>query len=153
MDETNRQHLPNLEENPHNEATSYRPFLFPNILLVVGGWGGLYLLLNLTEPQIWPRWGFFALVVLACTGTALPLVYLLNHIFPSHTPVESRVITRQATWFGFYFAALAWFSIGRILDFSIGLWLALGLAAIEYLLRARETNPTPNDNPAQPPLG
>lgn len=135
-----------------DEAPSYRPFLVPNLLLIVGGWGGLYLLLNLTEPGIWPRWGFFALVVLACSGTALPLVYLLNRLFPSRPPVEPRVITRQAAWFGVYFAVLAWLNIGRILDFSVGLWLALGLAAIEYFLRTRETLPAPHDNPPQPPL-
>lgn len=119
---------------------------------MIGGWGGLYLLLNLTEPTLWPRWGFFVLVVLACTGTALPIVYLLNRLFPSKPPAEAHVITRQATWFGLYFAALAWLSIGRILNFSIGLWLALGLAAIEYLLRTRETLSHSTDVPPQPPL-
>jgi hypothetical protein len=137
-----------------DETPSYRPFLIPTILLLAGGWGGLYLLLNYTEPDLWPRWGFFALVVLACTGVALPLVYLLNRLIPSNPLVEPRVITRQATWFGVYFAVLAWLSIGRILNFSIGLWLALGFAAIEYLLRTRETVPTTphNDAPSQPPL-
>lgn len=135
-----------------DEPLSYRPFLFPSLLLMAGGWGGLYLLLNLTEPTLWPRWAFFALVVLACTGTALPLVYLLNRLFPSRPPAGAQVITRQATWFGVYFAALAWLSVGRILNFSIGLWLALGLAAIEYLLRTRETLSRSHDEPSQPPL-
>lgn len=137
---------------PMDESLSYRPFLFPSLLLITGGWGGLYLLMNLTQPTLWPRWGFFALLMLACTGTALPLVYLLNRLFPSKPPVTVHIITRQATWFGVYFAALAWLSIGRILNFSIGLWLALGLAAIEYLLRTRETLSTPHDQPPQPPL-
>lgn len=136
-----------------DETPAYRPFLVPTLLLIVGGWGGLYLLLNLTEPTLWPRWAFFVLIVLACAGTALPVVYLLNRLFPSRPPVEPRVITRQAGWFGIYFATLAWLSIGRILDFSVGLWLALGLAAIEYLLRTRETLPPPHDNTPQPPLG
>jgi len=136
-----------------DESPSYRPFIIPTLFLVLGGWGGLYLLLNLTEPLLWPRWGFFVLVVLAFTGVALPPVYLLNRLFPSNPIVDARVITRQATWFGLYFAILAWLSIGRILNFSIGLWLALGLAAIEYILRTRETTPAPPSNaPPQPPL-
>ena len=135
---------------------SYRPFLVPTLILVVVGWAGIFLLLNFTVPELWARWGFFALVVLACTGTALPVVYLLNHLFPSNPPVEPPVITRQAIWFGIYFAILAWLSVGRIVNFSIGLWLALGMAAIEYLLRTRETMPpasNKNDVSSQPPLG
>jgi len=135
------------------DQPTYRPFLFPTLLLVILGWGGLYLLLTFTAPVLWPRWGFFVLVVFAGTGTALPLVYLLNRLFPSNPPVEPPVITRQATWLGVYLAVLAWLSIGRILNFSIGLWLALGFAAIEYLLRTRETTPqTQNDAPPQPPI-
>ena len=137
------------------DEKSYRPFLIPTLILLLVGWPGLYLLVNFTVPEIWPRWGFFALVVLAGTGTALPLVFLLNRLLPSNPPVEPPVITRQALWFGVYFAILAWLSIGRILNFSIGLWLALGMAAIEYLLRTRETiSPAPkNDLPPQPPVG
>ena len=137
------------------DEKSYRPFLIPTLILLLVGWPGLYLLLSFTVPELWPRWGFFALVVLAGTGTALPLVFLLNRLVTSSPPVEPPVITRQALWFGVYFAILAWLSIGRILNFSIGLWLALGMAAIEYLLRTRETiSPaSKNDLPPQPPVG
>jgi hypothetical protein len=122
-----------------DDSKSFRPFLVGTIILVLGGWASLFALLNFTLPTLWPRWGFFALIVLAFTGTALPLVFGLNCIFPTVPPVEPYVIVRQSLWVGVYFAVLAWLSIGRILNFSLGLWLALGFAAIEYFFRVRET--------------
>lgn len=137
-----------------DEKLTFRPFLLPVLILILVGWAGLVLLTNFLAPTLWARWGFFALVVVAVTGTALPLVYLLNLIFKSRPPVEPRVITRQALWFGVYFAVLAWLSVGRLLNFSVGLWLGLGFAAIEYLLRIRETSATQVEDhvPPQPPV-
>jgi hypothetical protein len=122
-----------------DDSKSFRPFLVGTIILVLGGWAGLFALLNFTLPTLWPRWSFFALIVLAFTGTALPLAFGLNRIFPSTSPVEPYVIVRQSLWVGVYFAMLAWLSIGRILNFSLALWLGLGFAAIEYFFRVRET--------------
>jgi len=53
---------------------------------------------------------------------------------------------------GVYLAVLAWLEIGRVLSFSIAVWLALGLAAIEYLVRLRETSSGPKNVPPQPPV-
>ena len=137
-----------------DDTKSFRPFLLSTIVLIIVGWGGLFLLLNFSRPTLWPRWGFFALLVLAFTGAGVPISYLLNRMFPSAPPAEAPVITRQGVWVGIYFAVLAWLSIGRILNFSIGLWLALGLAAIEYLFRVRETTAKrSNDVSSPPPLG
>jgi hypothetical protein len=122
------------------EKITYRPYLISTLIMIIGGWGGLALLLNYTMPTIWPRWGFFALIVIAFTGTALPLVYFLNLRFPSTPPVLPGVIVRQALWFGVYGAVLAWLQLARVLNFNLGMWLALGLMVIEYLWRWRERN-------------
>jgi len=118
-----------------DEKPSFRPFLVPMLLLLVGGWGGLFLVLYFTLPTLWPRWVFFALVVMAFTGAALPFSFLLNQrVFAKGT----GVVTRQATWVGIYFAILAWLQSGRILNFSIALWFILGFLGIEFLVQLRE---------------
>jgi hypothetical protein len=137
-----------------DQKPTFRPYLFPTLLLIIGGWGGLALLLNYTLPEIWCRWGFFALIVLACTGVTVPVSFWLNSVFSPKGIVESRVIVRQSLWVGGYFALLAWLQIGRVLNFTLALWLAIGLIAIEYLLRLRETSakPAKEDVPPQPPV-
>lgn len=136
-----------------NEKPTFRPFLVSTLFLFVGGWVGLMLLLNFTLPTLWPRWGFFALLVVACTGTAIPVSFWLNSVFATEPPAEPGVVVRQSIWVGVYFAVLAWLQIGRLLSFSIGLWLAIGLIALEYLLRLRETSLKPTkDVPPQPPV-
>jgi hypothetical protein len=135
-----------------DEKPTFRPFLFSTFVLIIGGWAGLALLTNYTLPTVWPRWGFFALIVLACAGTAIPISFWLNRVFATDPPAEPQVIVRQSTWVGVYFAVLAWLQIGRLLSFSIGLWLALGLIVFEYLLRLRETSSRPTNHvPPQPP--
>ena len=94
--------------------------------------------LNYTLPTIWPRWSFFALIVIALTGTALPIAYFLHLRFPSTPPVLPHVILREALWVGVYGAVLTWLQLARILTFGIGLWLAIGTIVIEYLWRWRE---------------
>lgn len=137
-----------------DEKPTFRPYLFPTLVLIIGGWGGLALLLNYTLPEIWPRWGFFALIVLACTGTAIPISFWLNSVFSANPLAEPRVVMRQSIWVGVYFALLAWLQIGRVLNFTLALWLALGLIAIEYIFRMRETStkPAKEDVPPQPPV-
>jgi hypothetical protein len=134
-----------------DEKPSFRPFILPTIILAVAGWGTLILLLNLTVPTLWPRWWFFALLVLAVTGTALPLTYFLNRLFGGNSPAGRRAIVREALWVGVYFAALAWLSMGRVLTISIATWIAVGFGVIEYLIRMRENTvraqrPIPGDS-------
>jgi len=136
-----------------DEKPTFRPYLFPTLVLLIGGWGGLALLLNYSLPTLWPRWGFFALTVLACTGAAIPVSFWLNSVFSASPLAEPRIVLRQSIWVGIYFALLAWLQIGRALTFTLGLWLALGLVAIEYLFILRETSPKPaKDVPPQPPV-
>jgi hypothetical protein len=123
-----------------DEKASFRPFLMPTLVLLVVGWGGLALLMSFTRPELWPRWAFFALTVMAFTGTALPLSFLLNQRLMSN---ETGVVTRQAMWVGIYVAILAWLKIGQVLNFSVALWLVLVFLGLEYLLylRARAVRP------------
>ena len=121
-----------------DEQLKFRPFGLAALVLMIAGWGGLYFLVNETLPYVWPRWGFFVLVLLALTGTALPIVYFFHRRFPAEKPAEANVIVRQALWFGVYGATLAWLQLGRLVTIYVILGLAVGLAAIEYFTRLRE---------------
>jgi hypothetical protein len=118
-----------------DEKPPFRPFIFPTIFLMICGWGGLILTMIFSLPMLWPRWAFFALTVMAFTGTALPLSFLLNQRFLSN---RAGVVARQAIWVGIYAAMLAWLQIGRILNFSVALWFVLGFIGLEFLLQLRE---------------
>lgn len=113
--------------------------------MAIGGWVGLYLITNYTLPTVWPRWGFFALIVIALTGTALPLVYFINRTFSNS--FRPATILRESIWAGVFGATLVWLQLGRILNFSLGLWLLVGIAIIEYLMRWRDN---PNPSAAEP---
>jgi hypothetical protein len=123
-----------------NSQTSppVRSFIPAAIILAAIGWGGLYFLVNLTIPTVGPRWLFFFLSVLALTGTSLPVIAFLNGRFPTNPPVSSGVIVREAIWVGIYFPTLAWLQLGQVLTLALSLLLAIGLLAIELLLRLRE---------------
>lgn len=115
-----------------------RTFIPAAIILAVLGWGGLYFLVSLTIPTVGPRWLFFFLSVLALTGTGLPVIAFLNQRFPTNPPVSAGVIVREAIWVGIYFPTLAWLQLGQVLTPALSLLLAVGLLAIELLLRLRE---------------
>jgi hypothetical protein len=118
--------------------SSMRSYLIPAAILFVLGWGGLALLLNLTWPFLWPRWFFFFLLVFAGTGSALPFAWFFNVKFPTNPPADPSAIVRQGVWVGIYLALLAWLEMGNVLTFSLGVGIAGGIIAIEYLLRMRE---------------
>jgi len=120
------------------QKITFRNYLPSTLSLIVLGWGGLAALLYFSLPLVWSRWGFFALGIMALTGTALPIVYFLNQRFPSDPPAESNVIVRQAVWVGVYFATLAWLQLGRLVTLYVVLGLAIGLIATEYFIRIRE---------------
>jgi hypothetical protein len=105
-------------------------------------------------PLVWARWGFFALGVMALSGTALPVVYFLHRRFPATPPADMSVITRQSIWVGAYGATLAWLQLGRLVSLYVIFGLAAGFIAIEYFIRMRESTArpapvnTPDDKPA-----
>jgi hypothetical protein len=113
-------------------------FLPTTIILVILGWGGLFLLFQRTMPTVGPRWLFFFLWVLALTGTALPGVAFLNRRFPTVPPATPGIIIREAIWVGLYGATLAWLQLGRVLNLALAVLLASGFIAIEILVRLRE---------------
>jgi hypothetical protein len=116
----------------------FKPVAISSLFLMIFGWGGLYYLINFTFPYVWPRWAFFVLLLMAVTGTVLPIVYLFHRRFPGHKPAEGNVIVRQALWFGVYAATLAWLQLGGLVTVYVIVGLAAGLFAIEYLIRLRE---------------
>ena len=116
---------------------------------MIFGWGGLALLMNFSLPFLWPRWGLYALIVLAGSGTTLPLSYFFNSIFSNLTVSRAGVIVRESVSMGVYLALLTWLEVGRVLNFQIAVWLGLGLFAIEYLLRLRESSSKSDNVPPQ----
>ena len=121
-----------------DEKLHFKPFGLSALALAIIGWGGLYLVISMTLPFVWSRWGFFALLLMALTGTALPIVFYLHQRFPVEPPAEANVIIRQATWVGVYGATLAWLQLGRLVTLYVILGLAGGLIAAEYFIRIRE---------------
>ncbi len=123
------------------------------LFLMLVGWGGLVLLIFVfsLRPLVWARWGFFALWLIALTGTALPLTYFLNLRFPSTPPAEPNAIVRQAIWVGVYGSVLAWLQLGHLITLWVWMGLGGGLIGIEYLMRLRERArwrpPTADDAP------
>jgi hypothetical protein len=132
---------------------TFRSYLLSTLALILIGWGGIAALLYYSLPFVWARWGFFALGIMALTGTALPVVYFLHRRFPDNPPAAPDVIVRQALWVGVYAATLAWLQLGRLVSLYVILGLAGGLIAIEYFIRLREkASRTPpvisDDNPS-----
>jgi len=135
-----------------NEPLRFKPFGLSSILLLGIGWGGLFFLVTQTLPFVWARWGFFVLMLMAVTGTLLPMVYFFHLRFPDNPAADSNVIVRQSLWFGVYAATLAWLQLGRLVTVYVILGLGFGLIAIEYFIRMRErahwTPPIDPDEPA-----
>ncbi len=130
---------------------NYKPYLLSALLLMLIGWGGLYLLVMYMPPFVWARWGFFVLMLMAVAGVFLPLVYFFHRRFPDDPPADGNVISRQALWFGVYAATLAWLQLGRLVTVYVILGLGFGLIAIEYFIRMRERSHwTPPANPDEP---
>jgi len=121
-----------------DEKLDFKPFGWSALALAFVGWGGLLLVVTLTLPFVWPRWGFFALLLMALTGTALPAVFYLHQRFPAEPPADANVLIRQALWVGVYGATLAWLQLGRLVTLYVVLGLAAGLIAAEYFIRMRE---------------
>jgi hypothetical protein len=115
----------------------YRGFYFAALVLAVGGWAGLYYLVDSLIPSPGPRWLFFVVGLMAVTGTAAPFVWYLNRRF-SRRPVPAAVLVRQSLWVGLFAATCAWLQLARTLNGANALLLAAGLGGIEWFLRLRE---------------
>jgi hypothetical protein len=140
-----------METRPNS---SFLPYLASAISLFVLGWGAAAFAIFALTPTVWARWLLFFGGTLGLSGLALPVTWFFNLRFPSEPPVGSTVIIRQAIWVGVYGVLLVWLQQARLVTLWISLGLALGLVAIEYLVRMREKarwqpKAVP-DNPAPP---
>ncbi len=132
-----------------NNSITILPILITAFILAVFGWGGLYLLMETSQPYLGARWLWFFLFTLAITGTSLPIVYFLNKRFPSKPGIQTPALIRQAVWAAVFFDLLAWLQLGRILNPILVLVLAAGLIIIETLIRMVEKarwQPVDEDN-------
>ena len=116
----------------------FRIFFFSGSLLAAAGLGGLYYIIQYELPTLVPRWLFFLLLTFALSGLALPAAYFLNYRFSDRQKVTGTMITRQAIWVGVYGDILAWLQLGRILSFSLAVFIAIGMGFIEYLIQLSE---------------
>ncbi|NPV85606.1 MAG: hypothetical protein HPY45_06305 [Anaerolineae bacterium] len=115
-------------------------FVLTGIVLAIFGWGGLIWLVMFTLPYLGPRWLLFFLVVVALSGTAMPVVAYINRRLSVKHGFEANAVVRQSLWVGIYADLLIWLQLGRVLTFNIAIYLLIGFAAIETLLRLRETS-------------
>ncbi len=120
------------------QSPNVRAYLPLIVILLVMGWGGLFLLVNITQPTIWPRWLFFFMVVVGFTGLAMPAVVYLYQRFPSQPPPEQRVIVRQSMWAGVYVALMVWMSFGQVVNIGLAVLVLVGISVLEIILRLRE---------------
>lgn len=138
-----------METRPNSSFLSY---LASAISLFVLGWGTAAIAILALTPTVWARWLLFFGGTLGLTGLAMPVTWFLNLRFPSDPPAGSTVIVRQAIWVGVYGVVLVWLQQARLVTPWIGLGLAIGLVAIEYLVRMREkARWQPKPLPDQPP--
>ena len=115
--------------------------LFASVLLMLIGWGGLYLLITTALPRIGGElWAFFLLLQLAITGTTIPIVRFLNVQLtpPTMNLPSSGVIVRQSVWLGLFGVIIVWLRIPRALTVAGALFIALVFIIIEAFLRTRE---------------
>ena len=136
-------------ESPPN--ASFRPYLASTISLFVLGWGAAAFAIFTLTPTVWARWLLFFGGTLGLTSLGMPVMWFLNLRFRSNPPAGAGVIVRQAIWVGVYGAVLVWLQQVRLVTLWSGLGLAVGLIAIEYLVRMREkARWQPKPIPAEP---
>jgi hypothetical protein len=124
-----------MESRPNPSFKNYLPAF---LILFLGGWVGVGWLVLFTLPAVWQRWSFFLFLILALTGSALPVTYYLNLRFPSKPPVTESIIVRQSLWLGIYGSILTWLQLGGVAQSWTIIILGIGLIIIEYLIRLRE---------------
>lgn len=114
--------------------------LIAALVMMVGGWGGLYYLVTTQIPRIGQRWLFFVLLQIAVAATVMPLLRYVNvRLTPvTRSQPPSGVIVRQAVWVGLFVVSCAWLQIPRVLTIPIMFFLALAFVVIELFLRSRE---------------
>jgi hypothetical protein len=126
--------------NPDRTSPDHTGMIIAAVILIVAGWGGLYLLVTTQIPRVGQRWLFFLLLQAAVAGTVMPVLrYVTVRLTPSDRFIPpSGVIVREAVWFGLFVVTCAWLQIPRVLSLPIMFFLALAFIVIEVFLRSRE---------------
>jgi hypothetical protein len=115
--------------------------LVASVLMILVGWGGLLRLVTTTLPRLGGElWLFFILLLIAITGTVLPVVRYVNVRF---TPLDrdvppGGVVVRQSIWIGLFVVTCAWLQIPRALSLPVMIFLGAVLIMVEVFLRSRE---------------
>ena len=122
----------------NKQSYSFFSFLPAFFLMLIVGWGGFAWTVLYTLPYVWQRWGLFVFLIIGLTAIALPVTYFLNIRFPSIPPANPIVVLRQAIWVGVYGSTLAWLQLGDLVSSWTFLGLAVGIIAIEALIRLVE---------------
>jgi hypothetical protein len=121
-----------------NQLPPFRPVFITSLFLLAIGVVSLLLLVILTLPTLGPRWLLFFLLTLVSSGLVLPVIYYLHKRFPSTPCVGAAVLLREAIFFGAYVDLLVWLQFGRVLNFALAVFIAVGFIAVELLIRWRE---------------
>jgi hypothetical protein len=86
---------------------------------------------------------FLAVILVAVTGLALPLAFILNRRFlrgksAFGSPTPSFMVTlRQAMWFGLWASFCVWLQMTRMLSIPVAVLVAVVLIMFELLLHIR----------------
>jgi len=122
--------------------------LTTSLLLTALGGGGLIFIILFLEPRLGPRWLFYFFLTMGGTGTALPAIYLIQRRIATQY-VSSRVLIREALFFGIFLDLWIWLQIGRIATNLIVIMLAGGLFLVDFLLRLAEKATFKSDDYAE----
>jgi hypothetical protein len=121
-----------------NKYDLIKPSLFLGFTLVIIGLVGVIYLVFFTLPTLGMRWLFFFFLVLSTSGFALLPISYLHLRFPEEPPANQDIALRQSIWVGIYIGLIAWMQLGKVLDTTRAIFLAIGFIVIEFLLRLRE---------------
>ena len=120
-------------------------YFLPSALILAGvGWAAVYLIGQYLPADAGGRWAMFFALMLAVTGTFMPVAAFLNRRFPTKPPASAGVVLRESIWAGVYATTVAWLQYIYInffeeaLPLAMAVMLAIALLIIEWLLRLRE---------------
>jgi len=120
-------------------VNNFWPFDVNRLDLVRGsvtGQASAPLLLEAADMQI--LLAFLAAILVAVTGLALPLAWLLNNRLDKRPGApDFWVVLRQAIGAGFWVAFLAWLQMNRALGIAVALLVAGVLILFETMLQLR----------------
>ncbi len=123
--------------NPYT-SPPVKSFLFTAFTLALMGWVGLIAVVFQTLPTLGPRWLFLFLLVVAISGSMLPVTAFLNRRFPTKPPARRATVLREAILVGFFISTLAWLQLFRVLTPALVIFLALGIGFVEWMIRLWE---------------